>query len=38
MTTFRRLLGLTAGQRRWIAVGALLGFLAVGSNVALMAV
>ena len=27
-----------AGQRRWIAVGALLGFLAVGSNVALMAV
>ena len=38
MTTFRRLLGLTAGQRRWIAVGAMLGFLAVGSNVALMAV
>jgi ATP-binding cassette, subfamily C, bacterial CydC len=38
MTTFRRLLGLTAGQRRWITVGALLGFLAVGSNVALMAV
>lgn len=26
-----------AGQRRWIAVGALLGFLAVGANVALMA-
>jgi ATP-binding cassette subfamily C protein CydC len=26
-----------AGQRRWIAVGALLGFLAVASNVALMA-
>jgi len=38
VTTFRRLLALTAGQRRWIAVGALLGFLAVGSNVALMAV
>ena len=37
MTTFRRLFGLMAGQRRWIAVGALLGFLAVGSNVALMA-
>ena len=38
MTTFRRLFGLMAGQRRWIAIGALLGFLAVGSNVALMAV
>ena len=38
MTTIRRLLGLTAGQRSWIAVGALLGFLAVASNVALMAV
>jgi ATP-binding cassette subfamily C protein CydC len=38
VTTFKRLFGLTAGQRRWIAVGALLGFLAVGSNVALMAV
>jgi ATP-binding cassette subfamily C protein CydC len=37
MTTFRRLLHLTAGQRRWIAIGASLGFLAVGSNVALMA-
>ena len=37
MTTFRRLFGLLAGHRRWIAVGALLGFLAVGSNVALMA-
>lgn len=37
MTTFRRLFGLMAGQRRWIAVGGLLGFLAVGSNVALMA-
>jgi ATP-binding cassette subfamily C protein CydC len=38
VSTFRRLLALTAGQRRWIAVGAVLGFLAVGSNVALMAV
>ena len=37
MTTFRRLLRLTAGQRRWIAIGAALGFLAVGANVALMA-
>ena len=37
MTTFRRLFGLLAGHRRWIALGALLGFLAVGSNVALMA-
>ena len=37
MTTFRRLFGLLAGHRRWIAAGALLGFLAVGSNVALMA-
>ena len=26
-----------AGRRRWIAIGAVLGFLAVGSNVALMA-
>jgi thiol reductant ABC exporter CydC subunit len=34
---FRRLVGLMAGQRRWIAIGALLGFLAVGANVALMA-
>ena len=33
VTTFRRLLGLMAGHRRWIAVGALLGFLAIGSNV-----
>jgi ATP-binding cassette subfamily C protein CydC len=38
VSTFKRLLALTAGQRRWIALGALLGFLAVGSNVALMAV
>ena len=37
MTTGRRLFGLLAGQRRWIALGALLGFLAVGANVALMA-
>src|SRR6478752_3339275 len=37
MTTFRRLLGLTASRRRWIVVGAGLGFLAVGSNVLLMA-
>jgi ATP-binding cassette subfamily C protein CydC len=33
-----RLLRLIAGQRRWIAVGTLLAFLAVASNVALMAV
>ena len=37
MTPFRRLVGLLAGHRRWIAIGAGLGFLAVGSNVALMA-
>ena len=37
MTTLRRLFALLAGQRRWIAIGGLLGFLAVGSNVALMA-
>ena len=37
MSTFGRLIGLLAGQRRWIAIGALLGFLAVGANVALMA-
>jgi ATP-binding cassette, subfamily C, bacterial CydC len=37
MTTFRRLFGLMAAHRRWIAIGTLLGFLAVGSNVALMA-
>jgi thiol reductant ABC exporter CydC subunit len=37
VTTFRRLFGLLAAHRRWIAIGALLGFLAVGSNVALMA-
>ena len=38
MSTLRRLFGLLAGQRRWIAIGGLLGFLAVGSNVLLMAV
>ena len=37
MSVMRRLVGLMAGQRRWIVVGALLGFLAVGANVALMA-
>ena len=37
MTPFRRLIGLLAGHRRWVAIGAGLGFLAVGSNVALMA-
>jgi thiol reductant ABC exporter CydC subunit len=37
MTTFARLVSLMAAHRRWIAIGALLGFLAVGSNVALMA-
>jgi ATP-binding cassette, subfamily C, bacterial CydC len=36
MTVFRRLFSLMAARRRWIAIGALLGFLAVGSNVALM--
>lgn len=38
MTTFARLFSLMAAHRRWIAIGALLGFVAVGSNVALMAV
>jgi hypothetical protein len=37
MSTFRRLFTLMATHRRWIAIGAILGFLAVGSNVALMA-
>src|SRR4249919_3996515 len=37
MTIVRRLLGLTASHRRWIVIGAMLGFLAVGSNVLLMA-
>jgi ATP-binding cassette, subfamily C, bacterial CydC len=35
--TVRRLLGLLAGRRSWIAGGALLAAAAVGSNVALMA-
>jgi ATP-binding cassette, subfamily C, bacterial CydC len=37
VTPFRRLVGLLAGHRRLMAAGALLGFLAVGSNVALLA-
>jgi len=37
MSTTRRLLQLLAPFRRWVAVGTLLGFLAVGSNVGLMA-
>ena len=37
MTTVGRLFSLLAGHRRWMAIGAALGFLAVGSNVALMA-
>ena len=32
-----RLLGLLSSQRRWIAAGSLLGFLAIGANVALVA-
>ncbi len=35
--TSRRLLALIAPHRRWIALGALLGFLAIAANVALMA-
>jgi ATP-binding cassette subfamily C protein CydC len=38
VTPIGRLLSLLAGHRRWIAIGATLGFLAVGSNVALMAI
>ncbi len=38
MTTFRREIGLLAGHRRWIALGALLGFAAIGSSIGLMAV
>ena len=38
MTTSRRLVRLIAGQRFWILAGAFLGFLAIGANVALMAV
>jgi len=37
VTPFRRLVGLLAGHRRLMAAGALLGFLAVGSNIALLA-
>ena len=37
MSVLRRLLGLTASRRRWIVIGAGLAFLAVGSNVLLMA-
>jgi ATP-binding cassette subfamily C protein CydC len=32
----RRILALTASHRRWVLAGAILGFLAVGANVALM--
>ncbi len=38
MTVTTRLLSLIAGQRRWIAIGTVLAFVAVASNVALMAV
>jgi ATP-binding cassette subfamily C protein CydC len=38
VTVIARLLSLIAGQRRWIAIGTLLAFVAVASNVALMAV
>jgi ATP-binding cassette, subfamily C, bacterial CydC len=37
MRPFGRLVGLMAGQRRWLAIGALLAFLAVSANIALMA-
>jgi thiol reductant ABC exporter CydC subunit len=37
VTPLGRLLGLLGGHRRWVTIGAALGFLAVGSNVALMA-
>jgi thiol reductant ABC exporter CydC subunit len=37
VTIVGRLFGLLAGHRRWMLVGAFLGLLAVGSNVALMA-
>jgi hypothetical protein len=36
MTIFRRLFSLMSTKRHWIAIGALLAFLAVGANVALM--
>ena len=37
MSTVRRELGLMTGYRWWIAVGAVLGFAAIGSSVGLMA-
>ena len=37
MSPTRRLIGLLAGHRRWVLAGILLGFLAIGANVALMA-
>ncbi len=37
MSTFRRQLGLMAPYRWWIAIGALLGFAAIGSSIGLMA-
>jgi thiol reductant ABC exporter CydC subunit len=37
MTALRRILDVTSAHRRWIAIGAVLGFLAVGANVLLMA-
>jgi thiol reductant ABC exporter CydC subunit len=36
VSDLRRVVGLLAGHRRWIAAGALLSVLAIGSNVALM--
>ncbi len=38
MSVVRREIGLLAGHRRWILVGALLGFAAIGSSIGLMAV
>jgi len=38
MSVIRREIGLLAGHRRWILVGALLGFAAIGSSIGLMAV
>ena len=38
MTTFRRELGLLAPHKWWIVAGVLLGFLAIGSSIGLMAV
>lgn len=37
MSTFRRQVGLMSAYRWWIAIGALLGFVAIGSSVGLMA-